>query len=314
MRVYFCLLAMFVSLHVAEVNGISVEVSISKEEVTVGDPFEVKIVLQAPQDYVLDSAVLRDQILKNVNIVVEKLVLQREQVGAQEISYTFVSRLPGGYSLNLFTIPLIRGEEKISLIGRMPLIQVKMPEGVGRQPWKLAFGAILPRDYAIVRVSSDNEYRWIEGTEKLQRVALRNMGLFPSRTGLWITLILFVVIMVITYLYRGRVSQKISSILHPITDPRDVALRAIRDLEHRPGGKVGDIIRQYLSDEHRLPVTQKTSSEIVASVTQRAEFSKTSLQQLESIFHHSDLVKFAQYQPHEEEKLQIISTARHFLG
>lgn len=294
-----------------ELNGITAQIQLSHEEISVDEPFEMRITLHAPETVELDSLTLRNQILDDINVVSEQFSLKEEEIERHQIKYTLVPKVPGSFYMNLLTIPIIRGDVKFSLLGRIEMIHVTSSIDV-EKPWKLSATVMAPREYASVGIDPENVSKWIRGKKYLEKLALHNATLFPDRTWIWIAAFSTFILIALVALYYREFRQKITSLLHPKKDPQDQALFDLKQSD-LPIEKVGDIVRQYLSESHELPLSYRTTTEILTSFTEQKAFSESSIQDLDKIFRHTDLVKFSKFQPHEKTKSDVLDTARNFI-
>ncbi|MBX2928011.1 MAG: hypothetical protein KF852_09265 [Saprospiraceae bacterium] len=109
----------------------------------------------------------------------------------------------------------------------------------------------------------------------------------------------------------------------PEEPPYEVAVRQLAELRRRQYWLSGelkrhytdltDILRAYLSRRFRIPALSETSAGILQDLTDSARLNDATLQRLERILHHADMVKFAKAQPPHLLTEELLAEAGRFL-
>lgn len=77
--------------------------------------------------------------------------------------------------------------------------------------------------------------------------------------------------------------------------------------------RVSDILRHYVTDQYRLPVTRQTSVEFLAALTKTSPFSEDEKSLLEDFLNRCDLIKFARYDATTEDSRLLLEEATRFV-
>jgi hypothetical protein len=77
--------------------------------------------------------------------------------------------------------------------------------------------------------------------------------------------------------------------------------------------RVSDILRRYVTDQYRLPVTRQTSVEFLAALTKASPFSEDEKSLLEDFLNRCDLIKFARYDATIEDSRRLLDEATRFV-
>lgn len=107
----------------------------------------------------------------------------------------------------------------------------------------------------------------------------------------------------------------------PEQSPRD---RALQEL-NRIGGetenltpyqfsiRVSDILRRYVTEQYRLPVTRQTSVEFLSTLAKASPFSEDEKSLLEDFLNRCDLIKFARYDATIDDSRLLLEEATRFV-
>ena len=77
--------------------------------------------------------------------------------------------------------------------------------------------------------------------------------------------------------------------------------------------RVSDILRQYVMQQYRLPVTRQTSVEFLESLAGAAQFSEADKSLLGDFLTRCDLIKFARYEATESDSELLLEEATRFV-
>jgi hypothetical protein len=107
----------------------------------------------------------------------------------------------------------------------------------------------------------------------------------------------------------------------PQPSPRERTLelldRISREIETLPAYqfsiRVSDILRRYVTDQYKLPVTRQTSVEFLAALTKASPFSEDDKSLLEDFLNRCDLIKFARYDATTEDSRRLLEEATRFV-
>lgn len=77
--------------------------------------------------------------------------------------------------------------------------------------------------------------------------------------------------------------------------------------------RVSDILRRYVTDQYKLPVTRQTSVEFLAALTKASPFSEDERSLLEDFLNRCDLIKFARYDATTEDSRLLLEEATRFV-
>lgn len=113
---------------------------------------------------------------------------------------------------------------------------------------------------------------------------------------------------------RRRASQ-------PSESPRARALRLLgsaateieRITPYAFSIRVSDILRQYVTEQYRLPLTHQTSVEFLSTLSRSSEFSEEDKMLLDDFLNRCDLIKFARYDATEEDSRNLLDEAERFV-
>ena len=109
----------------------------------------------------------------------------------------------------------------------------------------------------------------------------------------------------------------------PPRSPHDVALEALEVLRHErlPAQgryeeyyvRLSDIVRRYVEQRFTLRAPEMTTEEFLQAASQDESLTQAQRQLLREFLVHCDLVKFARYQPSEQEAEQMFAAAVRFV-
>lgn len=107
----------------------------------------------------------------------------------------------------------------------------------------------------------------------------------------------------------------------PPQSPRE---RALEELENAQGDvemmqpyrfsiRVSDILRRYVTEQFKLPVTRQTSVEFLAALAKSSPFSEDDRVLLEDFLSRCDLIKFARYEATTADSRLLLEEATRFV-
>jgi hypothetical protein len=107
----------------------------------------------------------------------------------------------------------------------------------------------------------------------------------------------------------------------PEQSPRDRALQYLRRISgemetltpYQFSIRVSDILRRYVTEQYRLPVTHQTSVEFLAALAKTSPFSEDERSLLEDFLNRCDLIKFARYDATLEDSRLLLEEAMRFV-
>lgn len=77
--------------------------------------------------------------------------------------------------------------------------------------------------------------------------------------------------------------------------------------------RVSDILRQYVTEQYRLPLTHQTSVEFLNSLSRSSDFSEDDKMLLNDFLIRCDLIKFARYDATESDSRNLLEEAERFV-
>ena len=77
--------------------------------------------------------------------------------------------------------------------------------------------------------------------------------------------------------------------------------------------RVSDILRRYVTEQYRLPVTRQTSVEFLAAAAKAPSFSADDKSLLEDFLNRCDLIKFARYDATTADSELLLEEATRFV-
>jgi len=107
----------------------------------------------------------------------------------------------------------------------------------------------------------------------------------------------------------------------PAQSPRDRALLSLQRIgaemetlnPYQFSIRVSDILRRYVTEQYRLPVTHQTSVEFLAALAKTSPFSEDEKSLLEDFLNRCDLIKFARYDATMEDSRLLLEEAMRFV-
>jgi len=107
----------------------------------------------------------------------------------------------------------------------------------------------------------------------------------------------------------------------PEPSPRERTLRLldrmIREIDtlspYQFSIRVSDILRSYVTEQYRLPVTRQTSVEFLGALTKASPFSEDEKSLLEDFLNRCDLIKFARYEATTADSQLLLEEATRFV-
>ena len=103
--------------------------------------------------------------------------------------------------------------------------------------------------------------------------------------------------------------------------PRDRALRLLaranaevdRVTPYEFSIRISDILRRYVTEEYKLPVTRQTSVEFLEALAKRSPFSEEEKSLLGDFLNRCDLIKFARYEATTADSELLLEEATRFV-
>lgn len=77
--------------------------------------------------------------------------------------------------------------------------------------------------------------------------------------------------------------------------------------------RVSDILRRYVTEQYRLPVTRQTSVEFLETLAQTSPFSEDERSLLSDFLNRCDLIKFARYEATTADSELLLEEATRFV-
>jgi hypothetical protein len=107
----------------------------------------------------------------------------------------------------------------------------------------------------------------------------------------------------------------------PIQSPRDRALAILEQMRpeiekldpYRFSIRVSDILRRYVTEQFKLPVTRQTSVEFLTALRSSSPFSEDEKSLLEDFLNRCDLIKFARYEATSSDSQLLLDEAFRFV-
>ena len=107
----------------------------------------------------------------------------------------------------------------------------------------------------------------------------------------------------------------------PTKPPRQRALEALERIAgqiekmnpYQFSIRVSDILRQYVTEQHALPVTRQTSVEFLNGLTKSSPFSEEDKSLLTDFLNRCDLIKFARYEATVADSRLLLDEAKRFV-
>ena len=107
----------------------------------------------------------------------------------------------------------------------------------------------------------------------------------------------------------------------PIKSARERALELLDRIEdeiemlspYQFSIRVSDILRSYVTEQYKLPVTRRTSIEFLNIIKTASPFSEEEKELLKDFLDRCDLIKFARYEATTEDSRLLLEEATRFL-
>ena len=107
----------------------------------------------------------------------------------------------------------------------------------------------------------------------------------------------------------------------PEQSPRDRALLSLQRISgemetlspYQFSIRASDILRRYVTEQYRLPVTHQTSVEFLAALAKTSPFSEDEKSLLEDFLNRCDLIKFARYDATLQDSRLLLEEAMRFV-
>ena len=107
----------------------------------------------------------------------------------------------------------------------------------------------------------------------------------------------------------------------PIKSPRERALELLDRIEdeiemlspYQFSIRVSDILRSYVTEQYKLPVTRRTSIEFLNIIKTASPFSEEEKELLKDFLDRCDLIKFARYEATTADSRLLLEEATRFL-
>ena len=108
----------------------------------------------------------------------------------------------------------------------------------------------------------------------------------------------------------------------PVQSPRSRALQSLLRISgemetlspYQFSIRVSDILRRYVTEQYRLPVTHQTSVEFLAALAKTSPFSEDEKSLLGDFLNRCDLIKFARYDATSQDSQRLLEEAKQFVA
>ena len=77
--------------------------------------------------------------------------------------------------------------------------------------------------------------------------------------------------------------------------------------------RVSDVLRRYVSEQYKLPLTRQTSVEFLSALSRSSEFSAEDKSLLDDFLNRCDLIKFARYDATRDDSRTLLEEAMRFV-
>jgi hypothetical protein len=107
----------------------------------------------------------------------------------------------------------------------------------------------------------------------------------------------------------------------PLQSPQERALESLRRVEqelsvtapYQFSIRVSDILRQYVLEQFKLPMTRQTSVEFLNAIASSNKFKEAEKSLLTDFLNRCDLIKFARYEATSDDSRLLLEEARRFV-
>lgn len=314
MRFAFLLFLLLV-MPLTSQEQIDVQVTISSNEITVDETLVLHAILRFEENL----AINRNQILGNLlrytgvgdppfRLQEEKII--REELGLLEIEYLLEPQILGKHPVSLFNIEFDSGEEKGSVLTDIFEVDVILPKEAKSLPLLPSF-LLEPTEKLPVEISYPNRVKRLISSDQY-------VDLLAGRSIPWEQIVVF--FLFIAIVQWGR-SQKPVTKLTPeqiqqrqarVKSQAMIALRALAGTQQYAG--LTNMVRGYLEKQYDIQATTETTIESLHSISKNRQIHPEVQQKIEHLLEQSDRVKFARYQPSQEEWESAYKTARDLIS
>lgn len=182
-----------------------------------------------------------------------------------------------------------------------------------------------PYRTALIQVSDDNRREFLDSTKIHAADAAYVMSVHRQQQWLRAFLSVLAPIIVLLFILRKNVEQAVRdwyARTFPPPNPKTVALNELKNLQvefsdqesvKANTSKMTDILRTYIETNLKLEAHQKTTEEFLQELIQHPSLNNETQQLLLSVLQETDLIKFANYTPSQEELQQTVEKAEQFI-
>lgn len=303
------------------------KISSSIRKVKIDEPIQVELEMQFPSTYHPDLEVLRKHLLWNGNLMgysfnlvsmkIEPPKQISEEKKSQKIAAVVEFKIPGQQSVTFLNIPFQPNEEgpekEVNIISDIINFEVRHPESTpsfqGRIAPLLTFSSMLP-----IEISQTNRQNNIESPILNDSLARHHQQIINSRTVPWLEI--FLIFSAITVFFSARkflfslsVFEKPSK--SEFVDIQQETVNHLKKLELQdlPAKqqydqfyvKLTNLIRDYIVRCYQLDAPHLTTEEFLIKVKSNISIPDKTRQALSEFLTAADRVKFAKYQPSQED-------------
>ena len=293
-------------------------IELSKNKITLDENLIIEAVFSYPENFQVDTNTLRANLLKYSNfthapfsLAVEKIIKQEE--GKLTIQYTLEPMVTGIHFISLYNIPFTSKDEKFEIISDIFTVEVTLPPPLkDYQP--ITYSLISLTDQIPIEMDRALSQKLFENPKLNDLEAKKNVTHMQKRE-IPITRIIAVLILIIIFLIARQYPKEKPSL------EKEIALKFFRSKKQAQSAfesllqrkfvvqkkydqhfiDLNSTLRKFFEERLQIEATTKTSEEIIEELSIKKAFDKKTFTELEEFLEKSDLIKFAEYQPSQNE-------------
>lgn len=315
-------------------GSFAASISLSSQELSLEQALRIKIALTFPSTYRPQTEKLLIDLLNTGEFALPPFALAKQKIGSeqqpldsihsQNIDLYLSPQLPGNFTLTIHKItfePVNPGvAQEQALLGTT--FQIKVTPLTIPLNSKNLIAPLLPLSQKPpISLSSLNKHKYIDNPELIKQAQAEISNSITSKTFPWIILIAFaslsLVVMLVKTLPWIKVEVKKEA---PTLPPKLIASQELKKLKEMKllenkmfvplVSHLDHIVRKYIENSFHINAPNLTTPEFIKTASKSTSLDPETRLKLVRFMSNSDNIKFAAYNPSQEDCHKALTTAQ----
>lgn len=321
-----------VSWHAEAPGNFSVEITIPKTRLELGELIDIHVKAKYPNTYTLDIEKLKSNLMLHNIFKAEPFIFVSAQSDVKKVENSVVndihfhlkSQLDGQFYISLYDIeftPKNESDKPVTIISNLFEIHVEQPNIDVTVPALPRQVLLSLSDSPPIQLDLNNYAKLIDNPESKTNEIQRNVKIAANTIFPWPEILISIIALLFFVLVYMNPPYKPSPALpfRIILGARDKALKKLEGIKSkRPEPtefyvELTDTLRNYIEEYYQMPASSYTTEEFLHEAIGHPEFSPKMREDLKQFLVKADRVKFASHLPSQEECEQAEQAAKNVM-